>query len=503
MNAEHDDIAVHRRRKLERLRERGEAYPNDFRRQHLAADLATEYGAVDKAQLQDEAVATAVAGRVVLRRVMGRASFLTLQDMSGRIQCYLRQDDLGAGAYREFVDMWDLGDIAGVSGTVMKTNKGELTVQATEARLLAKALHPLAEKHHGLSDRESRYRQRYLDLAANAESRRVFRVRSRIVGAIRGFFEERAYLEVETPMMHPIPGGATARPFVTHHNSLGVDLYLRVAPELYLKRLVVGGFERVYEINRCFRNEGLSARHSPEFTTVEFYQAFADCRDAMDLTEQLLRDVLAALGEGPEIVYEEHRIDFGKTIARQRMTEVVAEALGIDEDAATEAATLRTHADERGLLPQENDWGHLLYGLFEALVEPRLVQPTFIVGYPAEVSPLARRDPDHPRLADRFELFVAGREIANGFSELNDPEDQAERFRQQAERKDRGDLEAMHFDQDYVTALEYGMPPTAGVGLGIDRLTMLLTDSRTIRDVVLFPHLRPLAQAGAVGGDLP
>ena len=492
---EHGAIGAHRRRKLDVLRERGDAYPNDFRRSAFAARLVEEHGGESKAELEAAGVEAAVAGRLVLRRVMGKASFVTLQDMSGRIQCYLRRDDLGEDAYRDVVDIWDLGDIVGVRGTLMKTNKGELTVRASGVRLLVKALHPLPEKHHGLSDRETRYRQRYLDLATNAEARQRFQVRSRIVGAIRRFFDERQFLEVETPMMHPIPGGATARPFVTHHNSLGVDLYLRVAPELYLKRLVIGGFERVYEINRCFRNEGLSARHSPEFTTVEFYQAFADFRDAMALTEQMIRAVLAELGDGETLVYEGREIDFGAAIPRRSMTEVVALALGIEESAAGDLATLEQHASRLQLALPSGGWGQTLFALFEALVEPKLVQPTFIVGYPAEVSPLARRSAANPLLVDRFELFAAGREIANGFSELNDPEDQTERFREQAQRKNEGDPEAMHFDQDFVTALEYGMPPAAGVGLGIDRLVMLLTGAASIRDVVLFPHLRPLPGA--------
>ena len=492
---EHDAIGAHRRRKLDVLRERGDAYPNDFRRSAFAADLVEEHGGQSKAELEAAGVEAAVAGRLVLRRVMGKASFVTLQDMSGRIQCYLRRDDVGEDAYQDVVDVWDLGDIVGVRGTLMKTNKGELTVRASGARLLVKALHPLPEKHHGLSDRETRHRQRYLDLATNAEARQRFQVRSRIVGTIRRFFDERRFLEVETPMMHPIPGGATARPFVTHHNSLGVDLYLRVAPELYLKRLVIGGFERVYEINRCFRNEGLSARHSPEFTTVEFYQAFADFHDAMKLTEQMIRAVLAELGDGEKLVYEGREIDFGAAIPRRSMTEVVALALGIEESAAGDLATLKQHADRLQLALPSGGWGQALFALFEALVEPKLVQPTFIVGYPAEVSPLARRSAANPLLVDRFELFAAGREIANGFSELNDPDEQTERFREQAQRKNEGDPEAMHFDQDFVTALEYGMPPAAGVGLGIDRLVMLLTGAASIRDVVLFPHLRPLPGA--------
>ena len=491
-----DDIAAHRRRKLARLRERGEAYPNTFRRDGFATDLAANHGERSKAELEAAAIATAVAGRIVLRRVMGKASFLTLADATGRIQCYLRRDDLGDDAYQSFLDTWDLGDIAGISGTLMKTNKGELTVHARRVELLAKALHPLPEKHHGLSDRETRYRQRYLDLASSAATRQVFRTRARIIAAMRGFFDARGYLEVETPMMHPIPGGAAARPFVTRHNAHDVDLYLRVAPELYLKRLVVGGFERVYEIGRCFRNEGLSPRHNPEFTAIEFYQAFADYRDMMDLTEELVRHLLAELGLGEKIIFDGHEIDFGAAIPRRTMVAAVAAALGIETAQAMDANELKRHAEGMNLATDDHaGWGRLLFQLFEARVEPNLLAPTFITGYPAAVSPLARRSADQPLLADRFELFVAGREIANGFSELNDPDEQAERFRAQAELKNQGDLEAMHFDGDFVTALEYAMPPTAGEGIGIDRLVMLLTNSTAIRDVVLFPQLRPTPAA--------
>ena len=484
-------IAAHRRRKLERLRQQGQAYPNAFRRDVFAADLAASYGQHSKAQLEEAAIPAAVAGRIALRRVMGKASFLTLADQSGRIQCYLRRNDLGENAYGDFLDTWDLGDIAGISGTLMKTNKGELTVHAKRIELLAKALHPPPEKHRGLSDQEVRYRRRYVDLLSNDQAREVFRIRSRVIRAMRGFFDARDYLEVETPMMHPIPGGAAARPFVTHHNALDLDLYLRVAPELYLKRLVVGGFERVYEINRCFRNEGLSPRHNPEFTTIEFYQAFADYRDMMDLTEELLRHLLGELGLGEKIAFDGREIDFG-AIRRRTMTSAVAESLGIDEAKAAQAKELERVAKAANMPVQGRSWGQLLLDAFETRVEPNLVAPTFITGYPAEVSPLARRSPDNPLLADRFELFVAGREVANGFSELNDPDEQAERFRAQAELKRQGDPEAMHFDQDFVTALEHGMPPTAGEGIGIDRLVMLLTDSTSIRDVVLFPQLRPL-----------
>ena len=485
------DIVANRRRKLAALRERGEAYPNRFRRQHLAEELLAAHGNADKQALEQAAIDAVVAGRVMLRRVMGKASFVTLADPSGRIQCYLRREDVGADAYQDFKELWDIGDIVGVAGTLMKTRKGELTVQAREVRLLAKALHPLPEKYHGLADQQMRYRQRHLDLVMNEQSRRVFRIRAAVIAALRRFFDARQFLEVETPMMHPIPGGATARPFVTRHNSLDTDLYLRVAPELYLKRLVVGGFERVYEINRCFRNEGLSTRHNPEFTTIEFYQAFADYEDLMDLTEELLRWLLAELEMDETITFDQYEIDFRQPFRRLGMTEAVANALDVAEVALADAARLRELAGGLSIATQEG-WGRgrLLMELFEACVEGNLIQPTFITGYPAEVSPLSRRSDQDDDITDRFELFVAGREIANGFSELNDPDDQAERFRAQAALKNQGDLEAMHFDQDYVTALEYGMPPTAGEGIGIDRLVMLLTNCTTIRDVVLFPQLR-------------
>ena len=491
MKHDERDEVEQRRRKLGELRQRGEAYPNNFRRQDLAADLANAHGALGKDELGVADIGVVVAGRLMLRRVMGKASFITLEDPSGRIQCYLRREDVGDDAYAEFRDLWDLGDIAGVRGTLMKTNTGELTVHAEAVELLAKSLRPLPEKHHGLADRETRYRQRHLDLMVNEESRRVFRTRARLVTAMRSFFDDRGFLEVETPMMHPIPGGATARPFVTHHNALDTDLYLRVAPELYLKRLVVGGFERVYEINRCFRNEGLSPRHNPEFTTVEFYQAFADYRDLMVLTEELLVALLEQVAGDTTINYDGQDIVFGTAMPRCSMTAAVARELGIAEADVEDEAKLTAVA--RGMnVPVDGTWGwgRLLTEVFETRVEGNLIQPTFITHYPAEVSPLARRNAEHPRLTDRFELFVAGREIANGFSELNDPEDQAMRFAKQAELKNRGDLEAMHYDEDFIATLEHGMPPTAGEGIGVDRLVMLLTNSTTIRDVVLFPQLR-------------
>ena len=490
------DVLTHRRRKLDAVRTAGDAYPNGFRREDLAAELHARFGEATQDALAATPVRAVVAGRVMLRRVMGRASFLTLEDPSGRIQCYLRRDDVGADRYQQFKDWWDLGDIAGIEGTLMKTNKGELTVAAKAVHLLVKALRPLPEKYHGLADQETRYRQRYLDLLVNEESREVFRVRTRLVAAMRRFFDERGFLEVETPMLHPIPGGATARPFVTRHNTLGVDMYLRVAPELYLKRLVIGGFERVYEINRCFRNEGLSPRHNPEFTTVEFYQAFADYRDLMDLTEELIRSLLDDILGDRLLRFDGAELDF-RRFARRTMVEAVAEATGRERSEIEDADALRALVRAMNIAVEPHwQWGRLLMEVFEARVEGNLVQPTFITQYPAEVSPLARRNAADPRLTDRFELFTAGREIANGFSELNDPDDQAERFRAQAALKAQGDLEAMHYDQDFVTALEYGMPPTAGEGIGVDRLVMLLTDRATIRDVVLFPQMRSKEQAG-------
>jgi len=491
MSDDNDIIRV-RREKLAQWRNSGQAYPNDFRRDALAEQLHARCADLDKAALESAGIEAAVAGRVMLRRVMGKASFITLQDMSGQIQCYLRSDDIGAEAYQSFQDLWDLGDLVGVRGTLMRTNKGELSVQAREIQLLNKTVRPLPEKYHGLTDQEVKYRQRYLDLIMNPESRRVFEVRSRVVHGIRQFFVERGFLEVETPMMQVIPGGATARPFITHHNALDLDLYLRVAPELFLKRLTVGGFERVFEINRNFRNEGLSTRHNPEFTMLEFYWAYADYRDLMDLTgvlfETLARDVL---GSG-QVRYQGQLLDFARPPERMTMAESVARHLELSASEVEDAERLADLL--RGMqLPVSPDWGlgRLQMELFEARVEAKLLQPTFITLYPAEVSPLSRRNDLNPDLADRFELFIAGREIANGFSELNDPDDQAERFRHQAALKSGGDAEAMHFDQDYVTALEYGLPPTAGEGIGIDRLLMLLTDSPSIRDVLLFPLMRP------------
>ncbi|TVQ39018.1 MAG: lysine--tRNA ligase [Wenzhouxiangella sp.] len=496
--ADENRLIAERRGKLGELREAGQAYPNDWRTDTEAAVLLADYG--DEARWSQDALAEletefSLAGRIISRRIMGKASFVHIQDGSGqRIQIYLRRDDLPEGVYQAFKH-WDIGDIVGVRGRLMRTRTGELSLHGSQLRLLVKSLRPLPEKWHGLTDQETRYRQRYVDLIVNPDVRRTFEVRSRVVRAIRGFLDGKGFLEVETPMMHHIPGGATARPFVTHHNALGIDLYLRVAPELHLKRLVVGGLERVYEINRNFRNEGVSTRHNPEFTMLEFYWAHADYRDLIELTQAMLRDVVTGLPglESGKVPYQGEVIDFAAGFRQVSVTEAVLEhypeLAGLDlrnvDSLGDACRQLGLHVD------QHWGWGRLLMELFEHRVETALVQPTFVTGYPIEVSPLSRRNDQDPELADRFELFVAGREIANGFSELNDPEDQADRFRAQVAARDAGDHEAMHFDQDYIRALEYGMPPAAGEGIGIDRLVMLLTDSASIRDVLLFPHLRP------------
>ena len=492
MSGDSRSEAEQRRRKLGELRRRGEAYPNTFRREDLAGDLVNSYGGMSKEALAEAPVEATVAGRVMLRRVMGKASFITLEDPSGRIQCYVRRDDVGEDAYADFRNLWDLGDIGGVRGTLMKTNTGELTVHASEVGLLAKSLRPLPEKHHGLVDRELRYRQRHLDLIVNEVSRDVFHARARLVTAMRRFFDERGFLEVETPMMHPIPGGAAARPFVTHHNALDTDLYLRVAPELYLKRLVVGGFERVFEINRNFRNEGVSTQHNPEFTMLEFYQAYADYVEMMNLTEDLVRGAALAVCGSVRIEYQGEAVDLETPFRRLSMADAILECNpGLDAADLDRDDRVRTHAESLGIAVEgHHGRGKLWQEIFEKTVEDRLRQPTFITAHPMEVSPLSRANDEDPFLTDRFELFIAGKEIANGFSELNDPEDQAARFRRQVETRNAGDDEAMWFDDDYIRALGYGLPPTGGQGLGIDRLVMLLTDSASIRDVLLFPYMR-------------
>ncbi len=491
-----EDLLAVRRAKLEAWKAAGAPYSNQFRRSHLAKALHDAHAEDDRESLEAAAIEVAVAGRVMLRRVMGKASFLTLEDRSGTIQCYLNKGALG-DAYTAFREWCDLGDIIAVRGTLMRTNKGELTVSATEFTLLNKTLRPLPDKYHGLTDTEARYRQRYVDLIANRESRALFEQRSRIVETVREFFLEREFLEVETPMMHPIPGGATARPFTTHHNALDMPLYLRVAPELYLKRLVVGGFERVFEINRNFRNEGLSTRHNPEFTMLEFYWAYADYRDLMDLTEALFARLSARVLDGAPVTVGDQQIDLAAPFERLTMVESLVRYGGWQADDLADEDRLRDALRKANVTVQD-DWGpgKLLTELFELRVEEQLMAPTFITEYPAEVSPLARRNDDNPAVTDRFELFVGGREIANGFSELNDPIDQAERFTVQAAAKQAGDDEAMHFDHDYIRALEHGLPPTAGEGIGIDRLVMLLTGASSIRDVLLFPLMRPTDGGG-------
>jgi lysyl-tRNA synthetase class 2 len=492
--ADENRVIAERRGKLALLRAAGNAYPNDFRRTALAADLHAAHDATDNVALEAAAIRVAVAGRMLLKRVMGKACFATLQDMSGRIQLYVTLDGVGQGALDAFKH-WDLGDIVGAAGTLFRTKTGELSVRCESVRLLSKALRPLPEKFHGMTDQEQRYRQRHVDLITNPSARDVFVKRSRIVQAIREFFVARGFLEVETPMMHPIPGGAAARPFATHHNALDMPLYLRIAPELYLKRLVVGGLEKVFEINRSFRNEGISTRHNPEFTMLEFYEAYADYRDLMDLTEVLLREVALRVCGTTTIVYQGETIDLAHPFARMTMAEAIRH-----HDPAYDAVDLADAASlKRALAPFEvevfdtDGVGLLQLKLFEATTEEKLVQPTFIVAHPTDVSPLARANDADPAITDRFELFITRREIANGFSELNDPEDQAARFMAQAKAKEAGDEEAMYYDADYVRALEYGLPPTAGEGIGIDRLVMLLTDTASIRDVILFPQLKPEA----------
>jgi lysyl-tRNA synthetase class 2 len=481
-------LIAERRAKLAQLRELGKPFPNDFRRTALAADLQSQYGECSKVELEQAGQEYAVAGRLI----RNRGAFLLIQDDGGQIQLYIDRKGLDENTLAQ-IKGWDLGDIVAARGTIQKSGKGDLYINMAEARMLTKALRPLPDKYHGLADQEMRYRQRYVDLIVNPESRKVFRTRSRIIEFIRDYMSELAFMEVETPMMQVIPGGAAAKPFVTHHNALDQQMYLRIAPELYLKRLVVGGFERVFEINRSFRNEGLSTRHNPEFTMLEYYWAYADYEDAMNLTEDMLRKLTASVLGDTKVHYQGSSYDFAQPF--QRMTvfdsivqynpDITAQQLA-DEDAARKIA--------RGLgIELKSSWGlgKVQIEIFEKTVEHLLDQPTFITAYPTEVSPLARRSDQDPFVTDRFEFFVAGRELANGFSELNDAEDQAQRFLAQVAEKDAGDDEAMHYDHDYIRALEYGMPPTAGEGIGIDRLVMLFTDCQSIRDVLLFPHMRP------------
>jgi len=486
-----NQIIAERRAKLAELRKGGIAFPNDFNREHLAADLHTAYGAITGEELDARAVKVTAAGRMMLKRVMGKASFATLQDASGRIQIFVTNDAAGEAVHTAFKH-WDLGDILGASGTLFKTRTGELSIRVSGLRLLTKALRPLPDKFHGLADQEQKYRQRHVDLIMNEDTRRAFMVRSRLIQEIRAFMVGRGYLEVETPMMQPIPGGANARPFVTHHNALDMQLYLRIAPELYLKRLVVGGFERVFEINRNFRNEGISTRHNPEFTMIEFYEAYRDYRYLMDFTEEMLRTVAANVLGTTKVPYAGDIVDLGAPFARLTASEAIRRYNPEISEANLADRTWLMDAIRRagGKPGKDAGAGALQLALFEDSTETRLIQPTFIIDYPAEVSPLARRNDQRPEVTDRFELYITGREMANGFSELNDAEDQAARFEEQARAKTGGDDEAMFYDADYIRALEHGLPPTAGEGIGIDRLAMLFTDSPSIRDVILFPQLR-------------
>ena len=489
-----NSVIAERREKLKALREQGNAYPNDWERTDLAGPVADRYGAQEREALEAQGVTVRIAGRMMLKRVMGKASFATLQDMSGRIQIYVSANDVGKDLHDAFKH-WDIGDIVGAEGTLFKTKVGELTVHVKTLRLLSKSLRPLPEKFHGLTDQEMRYRQRYVDLIVNEDTRKTFRRRSKIIQVLRDFLVDRDFLEVETPMMQPIPGGAAARPFVTHHNALDMELYLRIAPELYLKRLVVGGFEKVFEINRNFRNEGMSTRHNPEFTMLEFYAAYMEYRGLMALIEEMLAFVAQAATGSTSVSYQGQTIELGKPFDRLTIQEAIRKynpQYGDDVLNDREKLIGELQRLKASYKPADGVGG-LQLSLFEATAETQLVQPTFILDYPAEVSPLARRNDANPEITERFELYIAGREIANGFSELNDADDQGERFREQVRQKEAGDFEAMHFDADYIRALEYGLPPTGGAGIGVDRFVMLLTDSPSIRDVILFPHMRPEA----------
>src|SRR5580698_1684988 len=484
-------LIAERRAKLARLRERGIAFPNDFRRNALAADLKQAYGSRTPESLEAEGVRVIVAGRLRRKNVMGKGSFAGIEDSSGSIQVRLERDTLQE-TYEDF-KTWDVGDVIGVEGLLFMTKTGELTVKVDRAVLLTKSLRPLPDKWHGISDTETRYRRRYVDLIINEDSRRVFETRSRIVRYLRAFLDSRGFLEVETPMLHPIPGGAAARPFKTHHNALDVDMFLRIAPELYLKRLTVGGFERVYEINRNFRNEGVSTQHNPEFTMLELYQAYADYRDLMEMIEALFQGLADTLKGSRKIQYQGTEIDLSGSFARMTIEEILlANNKDLDPMSLRDVTYLRRVCDAMKIPYKRTDGaGKLQIELFEKTGEHTLIQPTFAYAYPAEVSPLSRRNDEDPFITDRWEFFIGGRELANGFSELNDPEDQAQRFKDQVERKATGDEEAMYYDADYIRALEYGMPPTAGLGLGVDRTVMLFADAPSIRDVLLFPHMRP------------
>ena len=481
-------LIAQRREKLHQIRQLREAFPNDFDRTDQSEQIHRAHGCKDVQELQAEARRVSVAGRII----RARGPFVVIQDGYGQLQLYMNNKTFDEQQATELKAL-DLGDIVGAKGELFKTQRGELTVRVSEFRLLTKALRPLPDKHRGLSDTETRYRQRYVDLIANDASRQIFAIRSRIVRCIRDYFHDRGFMEVETPMMQVIPGGATARPFTTHHNALDQDMYLRIAPELFLKRLTVGGYEKVFELNRNFRNEGLSTRHNPEFTMLEFYWAYARYDDLMDLTEDLFRSIAIEVLGSCSVRYQDMEFDFAKPFARLTVKEAVSTYCKLGDSVDLDDVKSLTREAKRLGVSFDENWpkGKVLMEIFEQQVEESLEQPTFITEYPIEVSPLARRNENNPEVTDRFELIVGGRELANGFSELNDPEDQAARFHAQVAQKDAGDQEAMHFDEDYITALEYGMPPTAGEGIGIDRLVMLFTNSTSIKDVLLFPHMRP------------
>jgi len=490
-NNEENDLIIERRKKLTAIREKGSAYPNDFRRNCLAEELHLNYDKHDAETLKKEKIKVSVAGRMMAKRVMGKASFIKLQDRSAQIQIRLESNSLVDGLYQDF-KKWDVGDIVGATGSLFRTKTGELTIMAVDLQLLTKSLRPLPEKFHGLTDQEIRYRQRYVDLIMNQKSRDVFKQRTQIITYIRSFLDSQDFMEVETPMMQSMPGGAIARPFETHHNALDMKLYLRIAPELFLKRLTVGGIEKVYEINRSFRNEGVSTQHNPEFTMLELYWAYADYKDLMNMIEVLVRGLSERIYNSKTITYQDSKIDFSKAFTSMTMEEVIIKYHpNIEKNNIREREYLANFAKKINIeILDTYDSGKIQIEIFDKTCESKLLEPTFIYSYPIEVSPLSRRNDKDPFVADRFEFFVAGKELANGFSELNDPEDQEERFRQQAAKRQAGDHEAMPYDYDYIRALEYGLPPTAGLGVGIDRLVMLLTDTPSIRDVLLFPHMR-------------
>ncbi len=496
-------VIAERREKLKAIRAAakangGAAFPNDFKPEHKAAELHAEFGGFDKEVLDPKEVRVSVAGRMMLKRVMGKASFATIQDSTGRIQLFISKDNLfgdNAEALYEAFKHWDLGDILAAEGLMFKTKTGELSIKVTELRLLTKSLRPLPEKFHGLQDQEVKYRQRYVDLIVSEETRATFIARSKVVAAIRNFMTENQFLEVETPMLHPIPGGASAKPFITHHNALDMQMFMRIAPELYLKRLVVGGFDRVFEVNRNFRNEGLSVRHNPEFTMMEFYAAYTDYLWLMDFTERCIRTAAIAATGSAVLQYQGRELDLSKPFERLTIVGAIQKyAPQYTLEQLHDEAFLRAEILKFGVKPFDHaGLGALQLALFEETAESQLWNPTYIIDYPVEVSPLARASDKNPEITERFELFMTGREIANGFSELNDAEDQAARFHAQVKAKEAGDQEAMYYDADFIRALEYGMPPTGGCGIGIDRLVMMITDSPSIRDVILFPHMRPEA----------